>query len=101
MFEHHRGKLTSEVKKQSLELFGHEFSKEELRLLPYLIFKAMDNDPLNPAHLNDEEEGILADWHKKGWIGNPEERIVLTKDFWDKATQLVYTGYLLKEGNTK
>lgn len=89
-----RGQLTDRIKKKSVELFGYEITKEELRLMPYILYEAQNNRIA--SNTNDEEKKILSSWIDKGFllitgIGNI---ISISEDFFNKANQIIFLAYV-------
>lgn len=89
-----RGELTDRIKAKSLELFGYEITRTELRLLPYIIYAAQNNKVAN--NTNEEEKEILGTWVEKGYLlitglGNI---LSISEDFFIKANQIIYLGYV-------
>ena len=98
-----RGQLTERIKKKSLELFGYEISRTELRLLPYIQYTLVNSQKLSPGHLNKEEKEILSGYVKKGFIidgvsdsGRPMlgTTLKVTKKFWDSILEILWLGYV-------
>ena len=89
-----RGQLTERIKKKSLELFGYEMDQTELRLIPYILYQAQNER--KASNTNDEEQEILNKWVDNGFLlitglGNI---LSISEDFWNKANQIVYLGYV-------
>lgn len=89
-----RGQLTDRIKEKSVELFGYEISQKELRLMPYILYEAQNNKRAN--NTNDEEKEILSSWVEKGflWITGLGNIISVSEDFWNKANQIIFLGYV-------
>lgn len=89
-----RGVLSQRIIDKSNELFGYSISKKELRLLPYILYQAVNDKKL--TNVDEEEMEILSDWMDKKYIaltglGN---LLWVSEDFFMKANQLVYLGYV-------
>lgn len=101
-----RGKLTPRIKESSKELLGYEISQKELRLMVYVFDRLLNTQKLNPAHIDQEEQGILKDWLDKGYIidgvskelGRPlvSEWVTLkiTKEFYNALAEILWLGYV-------
>lgn len=87
-----RGMLTEEIKFRSKELFGDEISTKQLRLLPYIIYVATNTKKLDYNKLSIEEENLLDKWDK--YIKINDGIISITKEFWDKANEIIYIAYV-------
>ena len=89
-----RGQLTERIKQKSLELFGYEITQRELRLLPYVLYEAINNRLIN--NVNSEERDILDYWMACEWItvtgmGN---LLSISEEFFINASKIVYLGYV-------
>lgn len=103
-----RGVLTQEIKDKSKELLGYEIEKHQLRLLPYIQYRLLNNKNLDPSHLNFPDDFLaLSDWAKEGHItsgigatGRPlissgAPRLQISKKFWDIMCELIYMAYVV------
>jgi hypothetical protein len=89
-----RGQLTPQIKQKSKELLGYEISQDELRLLVYVLYQAVNEKSI--TRVNQKEKEILSTWAEKGFLlitglGN---LLSISKDFWDNANELIYLGYV-------
>jgi len=48
-----RGQLTQRIKEMSVELLDYEITQNELRLIPYLQYKLVNEQRLKPEHINE------------------------------------------------
>lgn len=89
-----RGLLTERIKKKSLELFGYEMDQTELRLIPYILYQAQNEKMA--SNTNDEELEIISKWIDSGFLSMTGLGNILSisEDFWNKANQIVYLGYV-------
>jgi hypothetical protein len=93
-----RGQLTERIKQKSLELFGYEITQKELRLLPYVLYEAVNNKLVN--NVDREERNILDCWINNEWItvtgiGNI---LSISEEFFVNANKIVYLGYVDLKG---
>lgn len=89
-----RGQLTERIKTKSVELFGYEINQKELRLMPYILYSAQNKR--EASNMNDEEKDILSSWVDRGFLlitglGNI---LSISEDFWNKANQIIFLGYV-------
>jgi len=89
-----RGQLTERIKQKSLELFGYEITQKELRLLPYVLYEAINTKLV--SNVNSEERNILDYWMSNEWIvitgmGN---LLSISEEFFINASKIVYLGYV-------
>ena len=96
-----RGMITDEIKKKSKELLGYEVSQRELRLIPYVMYCLVNNTPIDILKVNNYEIEILIKWMEKGFIGPPLSDLVVSKEFYDAANQLIFIGYVKGSGRNK
>lgn len=75
---------------------GFDGTVKELRLLPYVISRLLDNKPLVAEHLNGDEFVILCNWVDKGWIVSEDflKKLIVTDDFFNKMVKVLKLGYL-------
>ncbi len=96
-----RGVLTDEVKKVSEELFGYEFNKTQLRLLPYMMYTLMDCENLKREHINQEDKVELEKWEDAKEIYSPMEHFMISSSFYDAMCKILKIAYcgdaLIKE----
>lgn len=90
-----RGMLTEEIKQKSQELLGYEITQEELRLMPYVLYCALNDQDIDPKKVNAEERKILMQWKEKGFIADPVSNLTISKDFYDAANEMLWLGYVI------
>lgn len=93
-----RGVLTSDVCKVSVERLGYEISMRELRLMPYLMLKLLDNEGFRREHINNEEREILKKWQKEGYISISRtmqygKLVRCSTHFYDAISAILKVGY--------
>ncbi len=89
-----RGQLTERIKQKSLELFGYEITQKELRLLPYVLYEAVNTKLVN--NVDSQERNILDHWMNNEWItitgmGN---LLSVSEEFFINANKILYLGYV-------
>ena len=90
-----RGMLTDRVKTKALELGLKELTQEELRLMPYVQYLAVNSERLDPRRINKTERAILSEWRKAGFIkGGASSEILPTKEFWNIMHELMWLAYV-------
>ena len=94
-----RGEMTQEVQEAAikhlkLEVHKDAFSTTELRLIPYVQYVLMNERVIVSNRVNQEEIDIIEKWKKKGWIMEGEnEKISVTKEFWDAMSEILWIAY--------
>lgn len=88
-----RGVLTDEVKAIMMQE-GFDGNVKELRLLPYLLVKLLDNTNIEPSKIDSIERGILSKWQQKGWIDSPSTNFSASREFLHKMHKVLELGYL-------
>lgn len=63
-----RGILNDRVQSAALQTLRRPITQEELRLMPYVHYVMMNDQRIQPTHINAEERVILAKWREEGWI---------------------------------
>ncbi len=89
-----RGQLTERIKQKSVELLGYEIDVRELRLMPYIQYQMVNNQKIEPAHINVEERKILSKWRVAGHIEGGASGLNITKEFWDIINEIIFLGYV-------
>lgn len=89
-----RGMLSQRIIDKSKELLGYSISQEELRLLVYVLYEAVNTK--NVDRINAAEKEILHSWVEKNFLaitglGN---LLWISEDFFNKGNQLIYLGYV-------
>lgn len=88
-----RGKLTDKVK-EVMQKEGFEGTVRELRLLPYIMVRLLDNRNLDPSVISSEEREILCKWKEEGKLSGITSNFGVTEDFLDKMIKVLKVGYL-------
>lgn len=93
-----RGTLTDAGRDGANAVLGHNLTGHELRLMPYLIHCAMDQQPVERGKVNMDEKEILKDWTARGLcrcypFSVP---VAATKEFWRLMADAVFEGYVLE-----
>lgn len=89
-----RGQLTQRIKDKSKELLGYEIDVRELRLMPYIMTIMMNEQKINPNHVNGEERIILSKWREAGHTEGGASGLRLTEEFWNILCEIVRLGYV-------
>jgi len=90
-----RGELTARVAEKAKELMGREIDTAELRLMAYLVYVMMNEQRMDADHLNGDDIAVLNNWFIEDRLGtNQEGKLIITKEFWDIVSELMYLGYV-------
>jgi len=85
-----RGMLTEEIKKK----YGITTTKE-LRLIPYLQYLLVNNMPVDPYKIDNNEREILKKWRDEGKITfSYTEKITVSKAFWNWMNDVIWEAYV-------
>lgn len=63
------------------DFLGHELTREELRLVPYVQYCAVNQQQCDRAHMDATERSILNDWVEQGFL-EQYPCIIPTREFW-------------------
>lgn len=91
-----RGVNTLEVQEYAKKFLGRDFMASELRLIPYIQYKMVNERKINFEQINRDENKILVMWRKAGYleggrINDPEIRV--SKEFWDFMNGVLWLAY--------
>lgn len=89
-----RGELTARIITKSKKLLGYEIGVRELRLMPYVLDVMINNQRINPGHINSEEREILAKWRDAEYITGGASGLQITEEFWNILCEIVRLGYV-------
>lgn len=89
-----RGELTQEIKDKSRGLLGYEIDVRELRLMPYIQYVMMNEQRIDPKHINAEEREILSCWRSAGHISGGASGMEITRQFWDIMNEILWMSYV-------
>lgn len=85
-----RGVITERIQ----EKYG--MTHEELRLIPYVQYLLVNQEPIDPAKVNAEEREILQKWRDKGYLTfSMQEPLTVSREFWDMMNDLLWDCYVL------
>lgn len=88
-----RGILTPEIKELSKKLLGYTINQKELILMPYIQYVMMNEKEIDMRKLNYEEIDIVKLWEKMKFIEFIDDKLKMTKEFWDSICQILWLGY--------
>lgn len=91
-----RGQLTDRVQAKAKELLGYELDQTELRLMPYVQYRMMNERNLDPRHMNGDDRAVLKKWRDAGHIegGVSSDSLRLEKKFWDALHEILWLAYV-------
>lgn len=89
-----RGQLTPRIRAKSKELLGYEMDQTELRLMPHIVHVMMNEQRIEPRHINGDERKILAKWREAGHIEGGAGGMCITEEFWTILCEIVRLGYV-------
>lgn len=86
-----RGVLTDEIKNK------YGITRKELRLMPYLQYLLVNQIPIDPRKIDQEEREILQKWRNEGKITfSMKDPCSATKEFWDQISDIIYDTYVFE-----
>ena len=88
-----RGRITVKVQELAKKLLGRDITVAELRLMPYVMLKLMDNHNVDPQHINGDERKVFAVWKEKNYIDNMSTSLSVSSEFYDIMVQILKVGY--------
>lgn len=62
--------------------------------MPYVMDVMVNNQRIDPNKINSDERHMLANWRQQGWIEGGAGGLIITKEFWDAITQILWLGYV-------
>lgn len=89
-----RGELTRRIEKKSEQLLGKAITMRELRFIVYLQYVLVNEQKVDPRKVNSEEKYMLDKWRSQGYIAGDDEHLLVSKEFWDAMSEIVYLGYV-------
>ncbi|HFW3088943.1 TPA: hypothetical protein ACIBE3_002490 [Salmonella enterica subsp. enterica serovar Reading] len=89
-----RGQMTPEIERKSRELLGYVISQQELRLMPYVHYCAMNDGYINQHQVSAQERDILRQWDARGF-GGFGPNLSIEKFFWNAISELLWLGYVI------
>lgn len=93
-----RGELTPLITALSKELLGYEIDTVELRLMPYVQFRMMNERTIDPMKINEWERVILEKWKIAGRVTGKGLKIRITREFWYIINTLLWHAYVNYDG---
>ena len=94
--------MIENIKKETAEkyeaLTGEKFNQATIRLLPYLYYTALDQQPVDRKKISGVEKELLVIWtDKKLCSCYPffEPVRFTNKDFYNLVCEILYEGYIL------
>lgn len=93
-----RGSLSEATRDSAGAVLGRKLTEGELRLMPYLIHCAMDQQPVERAKVTPDEKEILKDWTERGVCRCYPFNVPVaaTKEFWRFMVDAAFEGYVLE-----
>jgi hypothetical protein len=89
-----RGAMSEEIQKVAIEKLGRRITLRELRLMPYVQYVMMNEQVIIPSRINQEEREVLSNWRKEGHIEGGASGLMITKEFWDAMSEILWLGYV-------
>lgn len=90
-----RGVLTDDLKRYAESQLGREFTQEELRLYPYLVYVAINGGEIQLAKISAREKGILATLSNEGHITYKGDGYYMpTREFYMFMNDCLYDSYV-------
>lgn len=92
-----RGQLTEEVQEIARKFLGREMPQLELRLIPYVQYRLVNDQRLDPKKVSTEERKVLSQWRKAGYLEGGASEMEVTKEFWDFMCEVLWLTYVVYE----
>lgn len=90
-----RGMLTKRITDISFEKYGRVLTQTELRLFPYLVHCALNQERIQPSSINDVEREFIRSYKDQGLMeGGASSPVRLTKEFWSFVSEVLWLGYV-------
>lgn len=93
-----RGELTERVSKKAKDMLGREITRVELRLMPYIHYRANNEQTIDMERVNDDEISIMSKWEAAGWMKldrrSSRPRLTITKKFYDAMNEILWLAYV-------
>lgn len=84
-------------------ILGHDLTRTELRLMPYLFTCLMDRTSIRRDHVSQEELAILTTWESRelGEFTAPCRPVAVTKQFYDLMCDVLWESYCPHYGSVE
>jgi len=89
-----RGCLNENVQKLAKDFLGHEMTVDELRMIPYVQYLMVNEQKLDPEHMNKSDRDVWAKWKKAGHVDGGMAGMSVTKAFWDFMCNVLWETYV-------
>lgn len=89
-----RGRISDDVQKLAKEFLGREITDRELRLYPYIDYILKNWQKWSEPNINLEEHQIIVKLIMEGHVKVKEEKIYVSKDFYDFISQVLWLSYV-------
>lgn len=92
IIEKQRGFLDESRAKKYEAFLGHELTREELRLVPYLQYCAVNHQQTDRARMSAEERKIMREWKERGFL-EIYPCVIPTREFWEFMCDALFDFY--------
>ena len=90
-----RGFLSEDLRIYAKAQLGRDFTQDELRLYPYLVYVAINGGEIQLAKISAHEKGILATLQNEGHIKNLGDGYYMpTREFYMFMNDCLYEAYV-------
>lgn len=89
-----RGEFTPAIKAKMDEFMSRETTRAEFRLLPYIQYTMVNNQKIDPNHVNGEDRTVLTLWREAGHIEGGASGLAITEQFWEFLNSILWLGYV-------
>ncbi|MGL5386672.1 MAG: hypothetical protein ACRDCA_12595 [Serratia sp. (in: enterobacteria)] len=90
-----RGQLTEAIKEKAMEILGIEITQGEIRLIPYVQYRAVNEGFIERIHTNADEKKILMQWESLGFGKFIGPSMDIEKRFWDAMNEILWLAYVV------
>lgn len=93
IIEKGRGRYDEARAEKHKAFLGHDMTQEEIRLIPYIQYCAVNHYTTDRARMSASERKIVNEWQERGWL----ERfpyIIPTREFWQFMCDVLFDFYV-------
>ena len=89
-----RGVLTEEMQEIAMDFLKRGITTRELKLMPYLFYTLHNSKIIDYGKISSKEQEILNRLKKEGHLSCSEEKVSVTKEYFDYGNEILWLGYV-------